>query len=117
MDDREICLNCAHWLPLGDAVGACSHYGLRLQFDGTRYERICGVPIQMDCRRYKFLTHRTPWKERYHPAEELERQRKEADAVYEQMRYERRKEKPKAYWQMVRDERKQRLNMMVGGAA
>jgi hypothetical protein len=39
------------------------------------------------------------------------------DAVYEQMRYERLKERPKAYWQKVRDERKQRLNMMVGSAA
>lgn len=117
MENKEFCLNCKNWTSLGDSVGTCAAFcQLRLQYEGECVDIVDGVKQKFVCPAFKFAAFRKPWHERSISHDEVERARRQADAVYEQMRYERLKERPKAYWQKVRDERKQRLNMMVGGA-
>jgi len=113
MIKREVCLNCKNWNSLGDSVGTCDAFcQYRLQFEGECVDYIDGVKQKFVCPAFKFLAYRKPWKERSISHDEVERLRREADAAYEKMRYERIKAQP--YWIKVKAERKARLDKVVG---
>lgn len=116
---NDICLNCKHWLPKKEGVGFCFQYQeLRFQFEGPRLENVQGEILQFECFHYAFGSERKAWKDRRLQAEEADRIRREHDAAYEKMRYDKMKERaPKPYWMEVKQERKQRLDQIVGNVA
>lgn len=108
------CLTCKHWQPCGEDIGFCHQYSFfRFQFEGPQYEKVQGKVLQYDCLAYEFGAERQPYKDRGISYQEAEKIRREHDAAYEKMRYEKQKELP--YWMKVKRERKQRLDQMVGG--
>ena len=113
------CLTCKHWVPKGEGVGFCFQYQeLRFQYEGPRFENVQDEIMQFECFKYAFGSERKAWKDRRLQVEEADRIRREHDAAYEKMRYDKMKEcKPNPYWVEVKQKRKQRLDQMVGGIA
>ena len=113
--DEKICLTCKHWQPKAEGVGFCFQYQeLRFQYEGPRFETVQGEVLQFECFKYTFGSERKAWKDRRLQVDEADRIRREHDATYEKMRYERIKEHSVAYWQKVQAERKVRLDQIVG---
>ena len=115
--NNQVCLTCQHWQSNGEDIGFCNQYKVyRFQFEGPQYEKVQGRVLQYDCLCYKFGADRQPYKDRKPSASEADKIRREYDAAYEKMRYDKHKErKPKPYWVQVKQERKQRLDQIVGG--
>ena len=107
------CLTCKHWQQNSEDVGICHKYNIyRFQFEGPQFEKVQGRVLQYDCLAYDFGADRQPYRDRKISESEADRIRREHDAAYEKMRYDKMKELP--YWMRVKQERKQRLDQMVG---